>query len=197
MGGVAVKYAALIVLVAVSVGCITPAQIEQAGKVLDGLGNVAPAVTNAVGPIVGPVVVKPVEPGGNVAIVTDPAVKYIGGDKRDKGGGEIHKIWGRTNLRIYNDGGSLRKAGIPVANTWFYIDPAVIPEGSFTYRTEGIDAILTGKDFTSKRTGNRYRFEGFHIGKEGMPLRRFSTFRVPIAELGSEATIWNWSTVAK
>ena len=62
---------------------------------------------------------------------------------------------------------------------------------------KGNDAILTGKDFTSKRTGNRYRFEGFHIGKEEMPLRRFSTFRVPIAELGSEATIWNWSTVAK
>jgi hypothetical protein len=134
---------------------------------------------------------------GNVAIVTDPAVRYIGGDKADKGGGEIHKIWGRTNLRLYNDGGSLRKAGIPVANTWFYIDPAVIPEGSFTYRTEGNDAILVGKDFVSKRTGKLYRFEGFHIGKEEMPLRRFSTFRVPIAELGSEATIWNWSTVAK
>jgi hypothetical protein len=151
-----------------------------------------PAVVTNLPPIVNPPV-KP-DPQGNVPIGAFTG-RYIEGDEADKGGSDIHKRWGRTNLRLYNYGASVRKAGIPAKGPWYYFDASVIPEGSFTYREENGDAILVGKDFTSKRTKIRYRFEGFHIGKEAEPLRRYSTFRVPIKTLGSEATIWNWVAV--
>jgi hypothetical protein len=78
----------MILACVVLAGCSTLDKAAQAGK--DWYASLPTVIASNTPAITLPEVVKPATPDavGNVAIVADPAVRYIGGDKADKGAEE-------------------------------------------------------------------------------------------------------------
>lgn len=137
-----------------------------------------------------------VDPNGNVAVKPDSTVVYVDGNKQDKGP-EIHiDNWNGLNIRLYNNANVVRKAGVPSSLAWYPIDIATIPSDTFSY-SKGANGVLVvkGKDFVSTKAGQRYRFEGIHIGtSESDPFMKLSTYNIP-TNLQRGALIFCWCAV--
>jgi len=117
-------------------------------------GAPAPAITNA--PAVPP------DPVPQPAAV----VTYIPGDVRDKGAETaLRGFGGFADVRYSaNDIQNLRRQSpsIPAKGAWYPIDPAVV--SGLSLRIQSDRSILCqAADFTSPRTGLRYRFCGYLI----------------------------------
>lgn len=132
-----------------------------------------------------------------VPIVVDTSVRYVDGNKGDKGNEILVDNAGGFNVRIHCNAGRLREHGVPASDAWYPLARDVVPEDAFDWsRGPNGTLLVHGKDFTSKHTGQKYRFEGFHFGEnEQAPFWRYSTYRFPSNECRG-ALIYNWASVA-
>ena len=133
---------------------------------------------------------------GNVAL-TALAGRYVSGDKGDKGPEIANANIGRgLNLRLYSNGGNLPVPCPKGRGNWVPLDRAVIPSGTYGWKdAAGGGLRVWGKDFTSTRTGQRYRYEGVHVGRsESNPVRPYAEHTIPQGDVCG-ALILNWAAV--
>jgi len=182
---------AAVALLLVCLLCSSCAYLKQGVGLLDDYLNdtqttnsPAPAVTNLPAP--------PIPPPA-------AAVTYIPGDVRDKGA-EMAMLGfgGFADVRYSaNDIQNLRRQSpsIPAKGSWYPLDPGVVSGLSLQIQPDR-SILCQASDFTSARTGLRYRFCGYLIQVSTGNLVTANPYTIPAADCAKTLRIM-YATVAK
>jgi len=159
---------------------------------LDDYLNDAQSITNAPAPVV----TNQPAPRFPVPAV---AVTYIPRDVRDKGADmAMLGFGGFADVRYSaNDTQNLRRQSpsIPANGSWYTLDPGVFTGLSLRLQPDG-SILCQASDFTSPRTGLRYRFCGYLIQVSTGVLITANPYTIPAANCGKTLRIMH-ATVAK
>ena len=189
-GGGTAAGGAVAALLLVCLLCSSCAYLKQGVGVLDDYLNdthstnsPAPAVTNLPAP--------PIPPPA-------AAVTYIPGDLRDKGA-EMAMLGfgGFADVRYSaNDIQNLRRQSpsIPAKGSWYPLDPGVVSGLSLQIQPDG-SIVCQASDFTSARTGLRYRFCGYLIQVSTGAIVTTNPYTIPAADCAKTLRIM-YATVA-
>jgi hypothetical protein len=145
--------------------------------------------------------VKPPEPEPNeqepVVIPPTNGIVYNDGAKAtDKQiGGEIWMAnWNRMNIRLYANAGEAKAAGVRSTGPWYPIAHEVMPgDAIILYKTvQGCE--ITARDFTSRASGQKYRFEGFFVDGLGKIFVRTAILKLTDEQMHG-AVLACWGTI--
>ena len=140
---------------------------------------------------------KPVTPPAAPPVGTPaPVVRYVGvPDRSADRGAEIWKPnWHGCQIRLSaNDTENIRG----IAGSWYPLDAGVVGDNVQVTEDAAGNALVVGRDFTSMRTGYRYRWLGLVTETSGNPLVpgvSGVSITVPKARLTGALRI-HWATV--
>ena len=127
------------------------------------------------------------------------SITYIPGDERDKGTEiALTGFGGFEDVRYSaNDVQNLRRQSpsIPAEGAWYPLDPAVVTGLSLQIQSDG-SIVCQAADFTSARTGLRYRFCGYLIQVSTGNLVTANPLTIPSADCAKTLRIM-YATVAE
>jgi len=142
--------------------CSSCTYFRQGVGLLDDFLQTTQTTTNAPAPAITNAPVVPPSPTPEPAAV----VTYIPGDVRDKGAEmALRGFGGFADVRYSaNDIQNLRRQSpaIPAKGAWYPLDPTVVSGLSLQIQPDR-SILCQAADFTSPRTGLRYRFCGYLI----------------------------------
>ena len=182
---------AAVALLLVCLLCSSCAYLKQGVGLLDDYLNDTQSTTNSPAPAV---TNQPAPPPPPAATVT-----YIPGDVRDKGA-EMAMLGfgGFADVRYSaNDVQNLRRQSpsIPAKGSWYPLDPGVVTGLSLQIQPDG-SIVCQASDFTSARTGLRYRFCGYLIQVSTGNLVTTNPYTIPAADCAKTLRLM-YATVAK
>lgn len=123
---------------------------------------------------VSPTPPTPPGPGPTPPTPPTPSYRYVGNpDPNLDDGPEIWVagVFGFDSIRLSaNDTQNLNREGIPAVGSWYSMDSEILRELLQLSKVEGGVKVFC-PDFTSKKTGARYRACGVLIAKSSGPLR--------------------------
>ena len=184
-GGDSAAGGAAVALLLVCLLCSSCAYLKQGVGLLDDYLNDTQSTTNSPAP----------------AVTNLPAavITYIPGDVRDKGA-EMAMLGfgGFADVRYSaNDIQNLRRQSpsIPAKGSWYPLDPGVVAGLSLQIQPDG-SIVCQASDFTSARTGLRYRFCGYLIQVSTGALVTANPYTIPAADCAKTLRIM-YATVAE
>ena len=171
--------------------CSSCAYLKQGVGFLDDYLNDTQSTTNDPAPAVTNLPAPPIP-------VPVPAVTYIPGDVRDKGADmAMLGFGGFADVRYSaNDIQNLRRQSpsIPAKGAWYPLDPGVVSGLSLQIQPDG-SIVCQASDFTSARTGLRYRFCGYLIQVSTGALVTTNPYTIPAADCAKTLRIM-YATIA-
>jgi len=190
-GGGLTAGGAIAALLLVCLLCSSCAYLKQGVGVLDDYLNDTQS-TNTPVPVVTNLPAPPILPPATT-------VTYIPGDLRDKGADmAMLGFGGFADVRYSaNDIQNLRRQSpsIPAKGSWYPLDPVVVSGLSLQIQPDG-SILCQASDFTSARTGLRYRFCGYLIQVSTGALVTTNPYTIPSANCAKTLRVM-YATVAK
>ncbi|MEI6809895.1 MAG: hypothetical protein WCN95_14350, partial [bacterium] len=126
-------------------------------------------------------------------------ITYIPGDERDKGAEiALTEFGGFEDVRYSaNDVQNLRRQSpvVPAEGAWYPLDPAIVTGLSLQIQPDG-SIVCQAADFTSPRTGLRYRFCGYLIQVSTGNLVTTNPLTIPATDCARTLRIM-YATVAR
>ena len=169
--------------------CGSCAYLKSGVVLVDGWFHALPESTNVTS------VVTNAPASTNVPVV----VSYIPGDVRDKGADmAMLGFGGFADVRYSaNDVQNLHRQvpSIQCQGSWYPLDPGVVTGLSLQIQRDG-SIVCQATDFTSARTGLRYRFCGYLIQVSTGTLVTANPYTIPAADCAKTLRIM-YATVAK